>query len=154
MDGNAQDATALTELKDTIEQEVTIEAPVEAVWHLVSVPGWWIVDCAEDDMQRIREADEPSVVLHNAFKIDTLNMTVPYTASFRWTWTQDDDRPTTIVSFHLDETPSGTRVRVKESGLSVGGPAQLLATHYVENLAGWQEQLTLLQNHAQAERSV
>jgi uncharacterized protein YndB with AHSA1/START domain len=152
MTDNAQDVTTPTELKDTIEQEVTIEAPVEAVWHLVSVPGWWIVDCAEDDMRRIREADGPSVVLQDAFKIDTIDLTSPRTASFRWTWTQDDDRPTTIVSFDLDETSNGTRVRVKESGLSVGGPAQLLATHYSENRDGWQEQLTLLRNHAQAKR--
>lgn len=145
---NARDSSTLTNLKDTIDKEVTIQAPVEAVWHLVSVPGWWLVDCAEDDMQQLREADGPSVVLPS-FRIDTLDRIEPHAASFRWTWTQDHDRPATKVSFQLDEVPGGTRVRVTESGLSVGGPAQLLATHYSENDEGWQEQLELLQSHAQ-----
>lgn len=152
MNDSAQDSSTLDELNDVIEQEIVIEAPVDTVWHLVSVPGWWIVDCAEDEMRRIREANEPSVVLQNAFKIDTLDMSEPYTVSFRWTWTKDADRPVTTVNFRLDEVRDGTRVRVKESGLSVGGPAQLLASHYSENVEGWLEQLHLLQSYAQAER--
>lgn len=150
MTDNTQDAGTLTELKDSIEQEVVINASVDSVWHLVSVPGWWLVDCAEDDMRRLRESDGPSVLL-SGFKVETLESTEPRAASFRWTWTEDRERPTTEVDFHLDETSGGTRVRVIETGLSVGGSAQLLATHYAENLEGWHEQLHLLRRHAEGE---
>ncbi len=31
-----------SEAADRIERQVTINAPLERVWRLVSEPGWWI----------------------------------------------------------------------------------------------------------------
>ena len=57
--------TASSNVSDTIEREIFIAAPVEKVWELVSVPGWWINDGTLDLESVERLADDRAVVHHS-----------------------------------------------------------------------------------------
>lgn len=128
---------------DALECEVEVTALIEHVWDVVSTPGWWIVDCVQQEVQRIKQDPSEFVILNDAFRVDRLHAKEPEEVSFRWSWIRDEERPVTTVNFYLTSTQGGTRLRVRESGLSTGGPKQVLARHYLENKDGWQEQLEL-----------
>lgn len=140
-------------LRDVIDAHIDVTASLEQVWDVVSVPGWWIVDCAEDEMRRLRQERGASVRVSDAFQVEGTGSDEPHQVSFRWIWTQDPDRPVTTVTFRLEPATSGTVLHVQESGLSVGGPDELLATHYTENREGWDEQLRLAKRTAEGDQA-
>ena len=72
-------------MQDRIEQEIVINAPLDRVWDLVSVPGWWVPTAAETEPDRapghvtVRESER-----WGRFPVEVVEMRPPRYAAFRW----------------------------------------------------------------------
>jgi uncharacterized protein YndB with AHSA1/START domain len=103
---------------DRIEKTVVLKAPRSRVWRDLAV-----------------EKVEPERLL-----------------SFRWHPSgvePDGDysgEPTTLVEFHLEEVPGGTRLTVIESGFD-RIPLPRRAKAYKDNDSGWAEQMKNIERH-------
>src|SRR5277367_4616857 len=79
--------TASSNVSDAIERDIFIAAPVERVWALVSVPGWWINDGTLDlDSVEWLSGDQ-AVVRHpdaGDLLVERLEAEAPHTVTFRW----------------------------------------------------------------------
>lgn len=148
-------AQAVT-VPDTIEREITIAAPVDVVWSLVSEPGWWInegeirdhaVEKAGDNIWRVTD------VKHGEWLIETVESTKPEAVSFRWLAGETDDSDgtadqlRTLVRFTLEPTGDGTVVRVVESGFATGTVDQKRRNTYDANTEGWEAELAAAKSH-------
>src|SRR5580698_2419722 len=85
--GRGGTMTASSNVSDAIERDVFIAAPVEKVWELVSVPGWWIND-GTLDLDSVEWVADDRAVVHHAdagdFLVERLQVEEPRTATFRW----------------------------------------------------------------------
>lgn len=148
------------DLPDTIEREVTINAPVDVVWPLVSEPGWWInegeirehtVEAIGDNIWKVSD------IKHGDWKIEVTESDEPRTIAFRWLAGEDDqgraDQLRTLVRFTLEPTDDGTTVRVIESGFTTGTVDEKRRETYDANTQGWEIELaaakTYLENDNQ-----
>lgn len=148
------------DLPDTIEREVTINAPVDVVWPLVSEPGWWInegeirehtVEAIGDNIWKVSD------IKHGDWKIEVTESDEPRTVAFRWLAGEDDqgraDQLRTLVRFTLEPTDDGTTVRVIESGFTTGTVDEKRRETYDANTQGWEIELaaakTYLENDNQ-----
>ena len=123
---------------DGIEREITINAPVERVWELVSQGGWWIGDGDRGRQTRSREGDDIDVVVdptYGTFRIRTEKAEPHSYLSYRWL-DDSDERATTLVEFWLSEVDGATTLRVVESGFTS-------AEHREGNIKGWGMQLSV-----------
>ncbi len=109
---------------DSVEADVHVSADIEAVWRLVSEPGWWINDGPFGDHELDRDEDglfhvnDPEVGTWLVAREDEDPMDV---ASFRWFPLASDEFPedgTTLVEFSLSEEDGKVVLHVEESGLS------------------------------------
>lgn len=136
---------------DAIEREVAVRAPLEAVWAVVSVPGWWVNDGAivdhdiEEDAGLYRVDDPASGV----YLVDIVGLDEPEFAAFRWYPLEADEFPderVTDVEISLAEGSDGTtRVHVAESGLShVSDDPEVARQAWEDEGGGWDEQLAAL----------
>ena len=72
-------------MQDRIEQQIVINAPLERVWDLVSVPGWWVPAAAETAPDRtpghvtVRESER-----WGRFPVEVVEMQPRSYAAFRW----------------------------------------------------------------------
>jgi len=158
--------TAGSNVSDTIERDIFIAAPIERVWELVSVPGWWINDGTLnlDSVERI--ADDRAVVHHpdaGDLLVERLAADAPRRATFRWLVsgaeadargggreTKQARRPDaaadqflyTRVTFTLTPEPGGTRLAVTESGFATAVMEEK-ARHraHADNSEGWEIEL-------------
>lgn len=136
---------------DTIEREIVIAAPVDAVWPLVSEPGWWInegeirehaIEPAGDNVWKVTD------VKHGEWLIEVVQSTEEQSVSYRWLAGGPDsndgsgDRLRTLVEFTLEPVTDGTVVRVVESGFSVGTVDQKRRDDYDGNTLGWEAELS------------
>jgi uncharacterized protein YndB with AHSA1/START domain len=143
---------------DTIERDIFIAAPVEKVWDLVSVPGWWINAGAInlDTVERI--ADDRAVVHMRGgafpleFLVEQLKVDAPRTATFRWLVSGPEDQLLhTSVTFTLTAEPGGTRLAVTESGFaSAVMDAAARRRAYEGNSAGWEAELDVAKAYVEA----
>lgn len=148
------------DLPDTIEREVTINAPVDVVWPLVSEPGWWInegeirehtVEAIGDNIWKVSD------IKHGDWQIEVTESDEPRTVAFRWLAGEDDqgraDQLRTLVRFTLEPTDDGTTVRVIESGFTTGTVDEKRRETYDANTQGWEIELaaakTYLENDNQ-----
>lgn len=148
------------DLPDTIEREITINAPVDVVWPLVSEPGWWInegeirehtVEAIGDNIWKVSD------IKHGDWKIEVTESDEPRTVAFRWLAGEDDqgraDQLRTLVRFTLEPTDGGTTVRVIESGFTTGTVDEKRRETYDANTQGWEIELaaakTYLENDNQ-----
>lgn len=156
---NLTNASAL-DLPDTIEREITINAPVDVVWPLVSEPGWWInegeirehtVEAIGDNIWKVSD------IKHGDWQIEVTESDEPRTVAFRWLAGEDDqgraDQLRTLVRFTLEPTDDGTTVRVIESGFTTGTVDEKRRETYDANTQGWEIELaaakTYLENDNQ-----
>lgn len=149
---------------DTIEREITIAAPVDVVWSLVSEPGWWInegeirehaIEAVGDNVWKVTDAK------HGEWLIETVESIEPHAVSFRWLAGETDDsngneddnndgKPgqlRTLVQFTLEPTNDGTVVRVVESGFTTGTVDQKRRNTYDANTEGWEAELNAAKTH-------
>ena len=146
--------TASSNVSDTIERDIFIAAPVEKVWELVSVPGWWINDGTLDLNSVERLADDRAVVHHpdaGGLLVQRLEAQAPRTATFRWLVSgaeaqRADAKPDqflyTRVTFTLTPEPGGTRLAVTESGFATAAmDERARGRAYADNSEGWEIEL-------------
>ena len=146
--------TANSNVSDTIERDIFIAAPVENVWELVSVPGWWINDGTLDLDTVERLADDRAVVHHpdaGDLLVERLAADAPRTATFRWLVSgaevqrpeaAEDQFLYTRVTFTLTPEPGGTRLAVTESGFATAAMEEKARRRaYADNCAGWEIEL-------------
>jgi uncharacterized protein YndB with AHSA1/START domain len=145
-------------MSDAIEREITIAAPVERVWDLITRPehvGTWFGDAgAEIDLRPGGEMtlrwEEYGTVHARIERLEPMTL-----FSYRWAPFQDPggDEPvagnSTLIEFTLSETGEGTRLRVVESGFSALNttPERQQALRQ-GNVDGWAVELGHLAEHA------
>ena len=149
----------MTDELDRIERDITIDAPVERVWTLVSEPGWYINDNTWTEHRLERDGDLTTVhdPVHGAFVFRTVTLDEPRYAAFRWLADHTDpDGPSTLVEFRLTALDTGTTaLRVTESGFgSLPGDASERRARFEENSRGWITELELAKRRLEKDRSV
>ena len=136
---------------DRIEREITIDAPVDRVWTLVSEPGWYIND-KQITEHRIETRGEVTIVhdpTHGAFAMLVLELDEPRYTAFRWLIDADDPQSTsTLVEFWLTETDSGVVLKVAESGFaSLDDSDANRRSRFEDHSDGWRIELELARDH-------
>jgi len=145
---------------DRLERDVVINAPIERVWELVKMPGWWIGEGDDEQhagQHRYREGDYDVVEdpLHGRFPILTVALDPPGYAAFRWTFGADRELPTeansTLVEFRLTDAGGSTRLGVVESGFaSLPLADEERRRQYDGNVEGWAIELAYARRAAEA----
>jgi uncharacterized protein YndB with AHSA1/START domain len=138
----------MSDVTDRIEREITIAAPVERVWELITQPehvGRWFGDAgAEIDLRpggavRVHWADYELV--GEVERVEPMTL-------FSWRWKQQD-AGATLVEFALAATGEGTRLHVTESGWNALDTApETRKGWYDSHLDGWRIELGHLDEHA------
>jgi uncharacterized protein YndB with AHSA1/START domain len=142
---------------DKIEREITIDAPVQRVWELVTEPGWWIGDGDDRSGQQRRREGNVDIVddpRFGSFPVRTVRVEPRSYASFRWasTFPGEDLREgnSTLIEFWLRPQDEGTLLRVVESGFaSLDGSPEVVSRSYAGNLDGWAEQMAVIKGRAE-----
>lgn len=152
-------------ISDTIQRDIVIAAPIDQVWDVVSVPGWWINAGETIDLTGVEWTGEATAIVHDPthgdFDLERFDVDAPRSVSFRWLVsgadversrvTTDDQFLHTVVTFTLTEDDGCTRVAVVESGFATAmmdEAARLRA--YNGNVEGWAIELALVKQYVEA----
>ncbi len=141
--------------QDVIEREILIEASRERVWAVLTdakhVAGWF-GDAAEIDLRPGGKAafgwKDHGRHLAVVERVDEPNF-------FSYRWARDTDAEpaegaSTLVEFTLTEIPTGTLLRVVETGFaSLHGSAAEQDKALQENTQGWMSELAELKEYAE-----
>ena len=143
---------------DQIERDITIAAPVDRVWELITRPehlGRWFGDAgAEIDL---RPGGEMALrwTEHGTARGRVERVEPKSVFSYRWAPFKDPsgEEPTagnsTLVEFTLEPEGDGTRLRVVESGFASLATSDEQRRRNVEgNTRGWQAELDELDDYA------
>ena len=136
--------------EDRIERETLIAAPLERVWSLVTVPGFWVSD---DEIvtgaRSTAEAGLSTVARHSKygeFPVRVEKVEPQTYVAYRWASAfpgeelREDN--TTLVEFTLSAEGAKTRLRVVESGFAaLAGSEELRSQAMKDNTGGWPEVL-------------
>ncbi|WP_405915196.1 SRPBCC domain-containing protein [Streptomyces sp. NBC_00728] len=141
--------------EDRIERETLIEAPLERVWPLVAVPGFWVAD--EESLTTTQGTEGESAVVKNAqygeFPVRVEKVEPPTYVAYRWTsaFPGDElsDGNSTLVEFTLIPEGANTRLRVVESGFAaLSGSPDLRRKAHEDNSNGWPQVLDAFKKRA------
>jgi uncharacterized protein YndB with AHSA1/START domain len=152
-------------ISDTIQRDIVIAAPIDKVWDVVSVPGWWINAGEAIDLTTVEWTGGATAIVHDPthgdFDLERFDVDAPRSVSFRWLVsgadversrvTTDDKFLHTLVTFTLTEDDGCTRVAVMESGFAsatMDEAARLRA--YDGNVEGWAIELALVKRYIEA----
>jgi uncharacterized protein YndB with AHSA1/START domain len=143
---------------DSIERSITVEAPIERVWPLVSVAGWWIGDGDTAGQKRYAEGgfevvEDPE---YGTFRLRREGSEPLRYVAFRW-YPADgagegaEGPGATLVEFWLSELAGGeTVVRVVESGFArLPGTDEDRRRSVEDNTSGWRQQMDILKTRAE-----
>jgi uncharacterized protein YndB with AHSA1/START domain len=143
---------------DMIEREVTIAAPVERVWALMTAGehlGRWFADAGADVDLRPGGALELRWKEHGTSRGRIEAVEPPRRLAFRWAPFKDPggveptDGNSTLVEFTLSEEGDGTRLRVVESGFATLDCSDEQRGRNLDgNTEGWRLELAELQEYA------
>ena len=142
-------------MQDRIEQQVVINAPLERVWDLVSVPGWWVPSTAETAPDRapghvtVRESER-----WGRFPVEVVEMRPRSYAAFRWASQSPGavlaPGHTTLIEFFVAGAGEGVTVTVIESGFSeLDVPEEVRLNQLKDNTSGWSQELASLRTRAE-----
>lgn len=154
---------------DRIEKQVFLKAPKSRVWKAVSdakeFGSWFGVDfdgpfvAGKPLRGRIAPTKVDPAVAESQkphagkpFDITVDRIEPEHTFSFRWHPYAVDPKvdystePTTLVVFHLEDAPGGTRLTLTESGFD-GIPIARRAEALSMNDGGWTAQMTLIEKY-------
>lgn len=136
---------------DRIEREITIKAPVERVWALVTEAehvGTWFGDAGADIDLRPGGALEFRWHEHGNTLGTVVEVEAPRRFSYRWVSLEEarGEAPasdnSTLVEFTLEAAGEGTRLRVVESGFdSLRGGDEVRSRALAGNTRGWRMEL-------------
>lgn len=142
---------------DRIEIDCLISAPVEAVWEIVSEPGWWVNDgpvsdhevtLGDDGVYHVFDPEAGDWLIEKADE-DPMDV-----VSFRWYPIASDELPeeyATRVEVSLSEERGGIVVHVEESGLSSVSDDEDEARQVWEDEAGmWETALESIREHLES----
>ena len=143
-------------MQDSIERSITIAAPIERVWDLVTEPGWWVPTDIPVDADRtpghivVRESEK-----WGAFPVEVVELRPMSYAAFRWssTFPGEDLQPghTTLIEFTVTPINEGVRVSVIESGFARLDTTDERKVQSIEsNSGGWDEEMSSLRNRAES----
>ena len=132
---------------DRIEREITISAPIERVWEVLTEPvhvGTWFGTGAPAEIEL-----KPGGVMvldhgvHGTYPTLILNVDPPRALSYRWASAYPGvlatEANSTLVEFTLEATSDGTLLRVVESGFDalVIPEARQESAGFESHSAGW-----------------
>jgi uncharacterized protein YndB with AHSA1/START domain len=140
-------------MNDSIQQEITIQAPMATVWQVITKPehiSKWFCDEADIDLQPGGKGS----VKWNGFgeaPIEVIEVTEPTLFSFRWVApdpeTQGNQK--TLVAFQLSDNNGGTTLRVTESEFSkMQIPDEDKASLMDKHTPGWGDFLEKISQYA------
>jgi uncharacterized protein YndB with AHSA1/START domain len=143
-------------MQDTIERNISIGAPLERVWELVTEPGWWVPSDGPVEADRteghvtIRESEK-----YGRYPVEVVELRPMTYAAFRWSSSYPGGDlvagRTTLIEFTVTPTDDGVTVSVVESGFAgLDAPDELKARTLESNSGGWTEELASLRNRAEA----
>jgi uncharacterized protein YndB with AHSA1/START domain len=105
---------------DRIERDTLIAAPLEWVWSMVAVPGFWMADEASMAVEAESAVAKNTVFSHFPVRVEKVEP--PTYVAYRWATAfsgqelREDN--STLVEFTLAEEGDKTRLRVVESGFA------------------------------------
>lgn len=132
--------------QDRIERDIEIAAPLDRIWELVTVPGFWVNDSAE--LRATAATEGRSEVVRHAdygdFPVRVEKVDPQQHLSYRWTHAHpgEDLRQdnSTLVDLTLTERPGSVLLTVVESGFSqLSGTDELRSKAFDDNAKGWGE---------------
>ncbi|MDN3351509.1 SRPBCC domain-containing protein [Actinomadura sp. DC4] len=140
---------------DRIEREISIDAPLDRVWGLVSEPGWWVGEGEDSGRQRRREGGLDVIDSRwGSFPVRVETVEPQTYVAYRWSSTAPGEVPSetnsTLVEFWLSERDGGTVVRVAESGFAaLALTDEERESAFEGNTGGWAGQCDLLRTRAE-----
>jgi uncharacterized protein YndB with AHSA1/START domain len=151
---------AIAELS-RIDRSIDIQAPPERVWRALTDKGQlsaWFQVSIEDDIVAGTEVWMTSVHPQHAgqrWPVRIVELTPSRRMVWRWhpgevvAGTDYSREPQTTVTFTLEPSAQGTRLRVSETGFEEIDLARRAKAH-AENSQGWSEVLLWLQKYVEA----
>jgi uncharacterized protein YndB with AHSA1/START domain len=146
------------EMNDKIERHIELRAPISRVWRALTDPlefGQWFRVALEGPFIEGR-ASRGRITYpgyeHLKWEVTVVRMELERLFSFRWHPYAVDpgvdysDEPETLVEFRLEKTPSGTLLRVTESGFA-NLPAHRRDEAFRMNSGGWTTQMKNIEGH-------
>jgi uncharacterized protein YndB with AHSA1/START domain len=145
--------------KDRIEREITISAPVQRVWAVLTEPqhvGAWFgqgepipIDLRPGGIMQLDHGE------YGKFPTRIEKVDPPHYFAYRWASAYPgqvaDDDNSTLVEFFLQEDGDGTRLRLVESGFeALVIPADREPTAgYESHSGGWTEMVAKAKDYAE-----
>lgn len=142
-------------LPDSIERDILIQAPLDAVWRIVTEPdqiAQWFSDKAEVDL---RPGGSGSLTFERQ------GVTAPFVVEavepphrFAWRWSHPEgsvprEGNSTLVEFLLSAEGDGTRLRIVESGIGALERTDAEKREFLEDHGGgWTTCITSLGEYA------
>jgi uncharacterized protein YndB with AHSA1/START domain len=135
---------------DRIERDITIDAPVERVWSVLTeaehIGGWFAERGAEIDLR-----PGGALIMHwNEWPTTTARVEAvepPRRFAYRWTAhhaaaEEPAEGNSTLVEFTLTPEGSSTRLRVVETGFAaLATGEEQRKSNYDDNVGGWKQVL-------------
>jgi uncharacterized protein YndB with AHSA1/START domain len=141
---------------ERIERSIEVRAPRGRVWRALTdareFGAWFGAELAGSFVVGGRITGHLTIPGHEGrpFEAVVERVLPEVTLAFRWPHDGIVDEhgrtPTTLVELRLDETPTGTRVTVTESGFEAI-PAEMRAAVLRDNAGGWEYQLANIGRH-------
>lgn len=140
----------MTTVPDTIERTITIDAPAESVWSLVSEPGWWINTGAITEHTITWDGDVAAVTdpTHGTFHIRRIEVREPEYIAWRWAAGGSEEGEQvldTLCEFHIRPLAKGVEVRVVESGWAGFEDTPFVRSNHADNVEGWATEMAALE---------
>jgi uncharacterized protein YndB with AHSA1/START domain len=131
-----------------IKRDTLIDASVERVWSLVSIPGFWVAD--PESVKGTTAVEGESMVAKNPkfgeFPVLVVKVEPPSYVAYRWAPASPGEELTegnsTLVEFTVSAEGDKTRLTVVESGFAALSVSEEARATTVANLAeGWPQVL-------------
>jgi uncharacterized protein YndB with AHSA1/START domain len=141
-------------IPDAIEREILIDAPVEAVWRIVTEPAQivqWFSDEAEIEL-RVGGGGRLKFNSGDSYQLQIEAVEPPH--RFVWRWVQPEGSiarqdNSLLVEFNLQPEGTGTRLRVIESGFDNLDWSDEQKARYADNhRRGWNTIVNRLRDYA------
>lgn len=134
---------------NSIQREITINAPVERVWDIVTQPehmGVWFGDAGAS---RTGDTITMAWAEHGEAELRIVREDRPHVFAYRWD-ANDPGIGDTLVEFTFTPEGDGTRLRVTESGWGELRTTEARQAELREgNTGGWKHELGDLERYAQ-----
>ncbi len=133
-------------MEDRIEQRVTVRATVDAVWQLVTRPGWWLPGSKAEPARGPGRVTVEYGTDKRPYVVDVVRVEPKGYVSYRWASAFGGAVPvpgrSTLVEFYVRPAGDDVGVTVVESGFaSLDLPDALREDEWKGNTGGWQYEM-------------